>query len=53
MTTAQIKSNQVANEKSQEDRNDTPVVETEAPVVETEAPVGDPESAMVVGMNPP
>ena len=53
MTTAQIKLNQEANEKSQEDRNDTPVVETEAPVVETEAPVGDPESAMVVGMNPP
>ncbi|MDA9947723.1 hypothetical protein N9D73_01765 [Planktomarina temperata] len=46
MTTAQIKLNQEANEKSQEDRNDTPVVETEAPV-------GDPESAMVVGMNPP
>jgi len=53
MTTAQIKSNQVANEKSQEDRNDTPVVETEAPVVETEAPVGDHEPEMVVGMTPP
>ena len=53
MTTAQIKSNQVANEKSQEDRSDTPVVETEAPVVETEAPVGDHEPEMVVGMTPP
>ena len=53
MTTEQIKSNQVANEKSQEDRNDTPVVETEAPVVETEAPVGDHEPEMVVGMTPP
>jgi len=46
MTTEQIKSKQVANEKSQEDRNDTPVVETEAPV-------GDHEPEMVVGMTPP
>ena len=53
MTTEQIKSNQVANEKSQEDKSDTPVVETEAPVVETEAPVGDHEPEMVVGMTPP
>ena len=53
MTTEQIKSKQVANEKSQEDKSDTQVVETEAPVVETEAPVGDHEPEMVVGMTPP
>ena len=53
MTTAQIKSNQVAFEKSQEDKGGSLVVETEAPVVETEAPVGDHEPEMVVGMTPP